>query len=212
MAGTAEVSGHRWTALAVLTFARTANGFQFQSVGAVSPLLMERLHIANTELGWLIGFFSLPGVFLALPGGLLGGRFGDRRVVLAGLGLMTVGSALMGAAEGFAAVVVGRLLSAVGASLVKAVRKSDLAARLGGDEFALFLAGSDESSARIIAERAAALVGEHLRQLVDLPVGISIGIAMHSSGVSAKQVIAAADRAMYAAKREGGGRIAFAAP
>lgn len=104
------------------------------------------------------------------------------------------------------------LLSAVGASLVKAVRKSDLAARLGGDEFALFLAGSDASSARIIAERAAALVGERLRQLVDLPVGISIGIAMHSAGLGAKQVIAAADRAMYAAKREGGGRISFAEP
>ena len=111
----------RWVALAVLTFARTAMGFQFQSVGAVSPLLMERHHIANTELGWLIGLFSLPGVFLALPGGLLGGRFGDRRVVLAGLGLMSAGSALMGAAEGFAAVVIGRLLSAVGAVLLGVV-------------------------------------------------------------------------------------------
>jgi predicted MFS family arabinose efflux permease len=118
MADTAEGSGNRWLALTVLTFARTAVGFQFQSVGAVSPLLMERFHIANTEVGWLIGLFSLPGVFLALPGGLLGGRFGDRRVVLASLGLMTVGSALMGAAEGFAAVVVGRLLSAVGAILL----------------------------------------------------------------------------------------------
>jgi MFS family permease len=121
MTGTADGSGNRWVALAVLTFARTAMGFQFQSVGAVSPLLMERLHIANTELGWLIGLFSLPGVFLALPGGLLGGWFGDRRVVLAGLGLMTVGSALMGAAEGFAAVAVGRLLSAVGAVLLGVV-------------------------------------------------------------------------------------------
>jgi len=118
MAGTAEGPGDRWVALVVLTFARTAMGFQFQSVGAVSPLLMERLHIANTDLGWLIGLFSLPGVFLALPGGLLGGRFGDRRVVLTGLGLMTAGSALMGAAEGFAAVVVGRLLSAMGAILL----------------------------------------------------------------------------------------------
>lgn len=67
MAGTAESSENRWTALAVLTFARTAMGFQFQSVGAVSPLLMERLHIASTKLGWLIGLFSLPGMFLALP-------------------------------------------------------------------------------------------------------------------------------------------------
>jgi len=134
MVGKAEVSGHRWTALAVLTFARTAMGFQFQSVGAVSPLLMEQLHIANTELGWLIGLFSLPGVFLALPGGLLGGRFGDRRVVLSGLGLMTVGSALMGAAEGFAAVAVGRLLSAAGAVLLNVLLTKMVADWFAGRE------------------------------------------------------------------------------
>lgn len=114
MAAAAE-SGNRWIALAVLTFARTAMGFQFQSVGAVSPLLMERLRIGNTELGWLIGLFSLPGVVLALPGGLLGVRFGDRRVV----GLMTAGSALMGVAESFPLAVVGRFLSAAGAILLK---------------------------------------------------------------------------------------------
>lgn len=117
-AGAVEDSANRWTTLAVLTFARIALGFQFQSVGAVAPILLERLHIANTELGWLIGLFSLPGVFLALPGGLLGGRFGDRRVVLASLGLMAVGSGVMGAAETFAVVAVGRLLSAVGAILL----------------------------------------------------------------------------------------------
>jgi MFS family permease len=134
MAGTAEGSENRWVALAVLTVARTAMGFQFQSVGAVSPLLMERLHIANTELGWLIGLFSLPGVFLALPGGLLGERFGDRRVVLAGLGLMTVGSALMGAAEGFAAVVVGRCLSAVGGILLNVLLTKMVADWFAGRE------------------------------------------------------------------------------
>ena len=73
---------------------------------------MERLHIQNAELGVLIGLFSLPGVVLSLPGGLLGTRFGDRRVVLVGLGLMAVGSAMIGAAETFALAVTGRLVSA----------------------------------------------------------------------------------------------------
>src|SRR5215470_7666360 len=94
-----ERSRDRWIALAVLTGARLAMGFQFQSVGAVSPLLMERFHIANAELGWLIGLFSLPGAFLSLPGGLLGRRFGDQRVVVVGLGLMAGGSALMAVAQ-----------------------------------------------------------------------------------------------------------------
>jgi MFS family permease len=113
--------GNRWIALAVLTLARTAMGAQFQSVAAISPLLMERLHIGNTEIGVLVGLFSLPGVVLALPGGLLGARFGDRRVVLAGLALMAVGSAVIGVAGTYATAVTGRVFSAIGAVLVNVV-------------------------------------------------------------------------------------------
>jgi predicted MFS family arabinose efflux permease len=108
----------RWIALAVLTCARVTMGLQFQSVGAVSPLLMERLAIGNAELGILIGLFSLPGVVLALPGGLLGRVVGDRRLVLIGLLLMTLGSALIGTATAFELAVAGRLLAAIGATLL----------------------------------------------------------------------------------------------
>src|SRR5688572_26156225 len=93
-------------------------GLQFQSVGAVSPLLMERLAIGNAELGILIGLFSLPGVVLALPGGLLGQAVGDRRLVLIGLVLMMLGSALIGTATAFEVAVAGRLLAAIGAVLL----------------------------------------------------------------------------------------------
>lgn len=110
--------GPRWIALAVLTFARVTMGLQFQSVGAVSPLLMERLAIGNAELGILIGLFSLPGVVLALPGGLLGRAVGDRRLVLIGLVLMMLGSALIGTATAFEVAVAGRLLAAIGAVLL----------------------------------------------------------------------------------------------
>jgi predicted MFS family arabinose efflux permease len=110
--------GRRWIALAALTFARVTMGLQFQSVGAVSPLLVERLAIGNAELGILIGLFSLPGVVLALPGGLLGRVVGDRRLVLVGLLLMTLGSVLIGTAIAFEVAVTGRLLAAIGAVLL----------------------------------------------------------------------------------------------
>jgi predicted MFS family arabinose efflux permease len=125
---------HRWVALAVLTAARTVMGLQFQSVGAVAPLLTERLHIHGAELGILIGLFSLPGIVLALPGGLLGARFGDRRVVLVGFALMVGGSALIGAAEGFALAAVGRLLSATGAVLLNVLLTKIVADWFSGRE------------------------------------------------------------------------------
>lgn len=111
-------AGDRWLALGVLASGRIAMGLQFQSVGAVSPLLAERLGIGGTELGVLIGLFALPGIVLALPGGLLGRRLGDRQLVLGGLVMMAVGSALIGEASGFHAAAAGRLLTAVGAVLL----------------------------------------------------------------------------------------------
>jgi predicted MFS family arabinose efflux permease len=81
----------RWQALLALTLARAAMGFQFQSVAAVAPLMAESLGLDKAQLGWLIGLYLLPGVAFALPGGLLGRRFGDKRLVLVGLVLMAAG-------------------------------------------------------------------------------------------------------------------------
>ena len=71
--------GNRWAVLAFVTVARTAMGFQFQSVAAVGPFLVADLGLSYAELGTLIGLYLMPGAFLALPGGLLGARFGDRK-------------------------------------------------------------------------------------------------------------------------------------
>ena len=61
----------RWRILAALTLARTAMGFQFQSVASVAPFLTSDLALDNAQLGWLIGLYLLPGTVIALPGGLL---------------------------------------------------------------------------------------------------------------------------------------------
>src|SRR5580704_12330393 len=52
----------RWLILAVLTFARIAMGFQFQSVSAAAHLLVETFHTGYTALGMLIGLYVLPGI------------------------------------------------------------------------------------------------------------------------------------------------------
>ena len=62
---------NRWAILAVLTLARTAMGYQFQSIGSLSPFLVENLEIEFAEIGILIGLFMLPGVVISLPGGIL---------------------------------------------------------------------------------------------------------------------------------------------
>ena len=109
---------NRWLILTVLFVVRTAMGFQYQSVGSVSSFLVEDLSIDYAQLGALIGLYDLPGIFLAFPGGLLGKRFGDKRVVVTALGLMAFGGLVMGASDSYALAAAGRLLSGVGGVLL----------------------------------------------------------------------------------------------
>jgi predicted MFS family arabinose efflux permease len=92
--------------------------FQFQTVGSLGPVLVEVLSIEYAALGTLIGLYMLPGVLIALPGGVLGQRFGAKRVVVAGLALMVAGGLLMAAGASFPQLAAGRIVSGVGAVLI----------------------------------------------------------------------------------------------
>lgn len=56
----------------------------------------------------------LPGIVLALPGGFLVRRFGDKTLCCAGLALMALGGGLIGISETFGLVVAGRVISGTG--------------------------------------------------------------------------------------------------
>jgi predicted MFS family arabinose efflux permease len=108
----------RWLSLAALTLARAGMGFQFQSVAAVSPLISDTLGLDKSQLGWLIGLYLLPGIAIALPGGLLGARFGDKRLVLVGLALMGTGGLWLSLAGSFYEATAARIVSGVGAVML----------------------------------------------------------------------------------------------
>ena len=93
-------------------------GFQFQSVAAVGPLLTSDSIMTHTELGALIGIYLLPGALFAIPGGWLGKRFGDKRIVLIGLVMMTLGGALLALSDTYEIMFTGRLMSGLGAVLL----------------------------------------------------------------------------------------------
>ena len=106
---------NRWFILGALFLARTAMGFQFQSVVGVSPFLRAELGIGLGDLGVLVGAYMLPGIVMALPGGTLGKRFGEKRVAIGGLLLMAVGGALTAIAGDFAMATLGRVIAGAGA-------------------------------------------------------------------------------------------------
>lgn len=99
------------------------------------------------------------------------------------------------------------LLQRVAERMREAVRPGDLLARLGGDEFAVLVAGADPVR---LAERLL----EALQAPFDLDgrlaqVHASIGVRLIAEGETASpsEVLADADVAMYAAKRDGKGGV-----
>ena len=106
-----------WLILAALTLARMTMGFQFQSIAAVGPVLTSNSIITYSELGVLIGIYLLPGALFAIPGGWLGKRFGDKRIVLIGLAMMTSGGVLLALSDAYEIMFAGRLISGLGAVL-----------------------------------------------------------------------------------------------
>lgn len=91
---------------------------------------------------------------------------------------------------------------------LSARRPTDIVARYGGEEFALILRETDLHGARVVAERIRRAVEglkvPHLASHVGM-VTISLGVAAQqpSEGGDAASLLAAADRALYEAKRRG---------
>jgi diguanylate cyclase (GGDEF)-like protein len=102
------------------------------------------------------------------------------------------------------------VIRAVARALVDGVRSADTCARYGGEELALVLPGTPSAGATLLAGRICERIGSAPIQVEGLriPVTVSAGVAEYpSSGKTPAEVIAAADRALYSAKRAGRNRV-----
>jgi diguanylate cyclase (GGDEF)-like protein len=97
-------------------------------------------------------------------------------------------------------------------TLLDTVRESDVAARWGGEEFALVLSGTGAEGGANLAERArAAIEAETLSAAGgDVSVTASFGVAAFNDTDELGELVAAADSALYAAKRAGKNRVVVA--
>ena len=136
----AGVLRNRWFILAVLFAVRLTMAFQFQSVAAVAPLLATRFGVGLADIGLLIGLYFTPGVALALPGGAIGQRFGDRRTVLGALALMLIGGLAMALSDSWTVQIAGRLVAGAGGVLLNVQMTKMVADWFAGKEIATAMA------------------------------------------------------------------------
>ena len=96
------------------------------------------------------------------------------------------------------------VLVALARQIRSEVRQTDLAARLGGEEFVILLANTDAAEAAVVVERIRT-------RFANLPEArgttFSAGIASVDQHLGAQALLAAADEALYRAKRGGKDRV-----
>jgi two-component system cell cycle response regulator len=106
------------------------------------------------------------------------------------------------------------VLRQVATTAARRLRTEDVLARFGGEEFAVILRGTSRLGAGLVAERLRALVAA-LPAIVDgKPIAVTVSAGCASLECCANrtphELVAAADRRLYVAKRQGRNRVVAA--
>ncbi|MDA0181086.1 GGDEF domain-containing protein [Solirubrobacter phytolaccae] len=104
------------------------------------------------------------------------------------------------------------VLKAIGAILRERTRAADTPARYGGEELAVIMPGADAAGACALAEELRAAVAAAVVDGPEGPVSVTASFGVAQLGPSAPDgegLVAAADAALYVAKRTGKDRVIF---
>jgi diguanylate cyclase (GGDEF)-like protein len=107
------------------------------------------------------------------------------------------------------------VLQEIAKRIRQSIRPSELASRFGGEEFLIVVPGCDEVRVMMIAERIRAAVSAKPIACggMELTVTVSLGVSiLEPAEVSEERAVAAADQALYEAKRAGRNCVVLSAP
>lgn len=135
-----RMTQNRWFILFVLFLARMTMAFQFQAIAALSPLIVQDYGLGLADVGLLIGLYLAPGVIVAIPGGAIAARFGEKYIVSLSMCLMLLGGILVSLATDWNTLVTGRMLAGIGGVILNIVMTKFLVDWFEGREIATAMA------------------------------------------------------------------------
>src|SRR5262245_26194567 len=108
-----------WYALGVLTLCYTFSYIDRQILAFLVGPLKHDMHISDTEIGLLQGLaFAMFYAFFGLPMGMLADRFSRRNIILAGLVVWSMMTALSGVAPSYWELALARMGVGVGEAVI----------------------------------------------------------------------------------------------
>jgi EmrB/QacA subfamily drug resistance transporter len=117
----AAISGsdrRRWWALAALALSVLVVGLDLTVLNLALPTLATELHASTTQLQWIVDAYSLVLAALLLPGGLLGDRFGRKRLLLGALAVFGAASLACAYASSPPGLIAARAVLGLGAAVI----------------------------------------------------------------------------------------------
>jgi EmrB/QacA subfamily drug resistance transporter len=124
----------RWWALGALVASMLTLGFDTTILNVALPTMAADLGATTGQQQWMADAYIVVFAALMLPAGLLGDRFGRRRMLITGLGIFVVGSLAGALAGDVNAVIAARAAMGVGAALITPLALSVLPTLFARDE------------------------------------------------------------------------------
>jgi predicted MFS family arabinose efflux permease len=132
-----DSSSYRWKILTVLFLSQLSFAVTVQSIPPVMSLVIAHFHLSHHEAGLLMGMFSLPGIFLSLPSGMLSDRWGVKPVGIVALILTAGGTLLVAVGQSFPVVLAGRMIAGMGAVTLVVIVPKAVAQWFAGGEMGM---------------------------------------------------------------------------
>jgi EmrB/QacA subfamily drug resistance transporter len=174
----------RWLALIVLCLGDLMIVLDTTIVNVALPSIRADLGFSGTSLAWVVNAYLLTfGGFLLL-GGRLGDLFGHRRLFLGGIALFTLASLACGLARSQDLLIGARAVQGLGGAVISAVALSlimnlftEPAERAKAMGVFGFVAAGGGSIGVLLGGVLTNALNWHWIFLVNLPIGIAVGIA-----------------------------------
>jgi MFS family permease len=126
-AGTAVIPPYAWIILIVVFLASVAAPLNQNKVPPLMPVLMDAFEITLSQAGLLMSVFSITGLILALPTGIILQKIGPKVTGLIALGSLVAGSALGAFSSSMGLMLTSRVIEGVGMGLIAVVAPAVIA-------------------------------------------------------------------------------------